>query len=137
MEIIFGILGGIAVTTIFFLIRELRIKNQISEMWKEIEEFEVRMIDEIEYIQDTIQNESKEQWDDIHEQWNNLNEFEDRLIEVLDDELDDDKVNYIKNNKTNKKVDDSVKLDEILAKISKSGMDSLTPEELKFLKKNK
>jgi len=95
-------------------------------------------MEDVNYINGVVADEHDAQWNSIHDQWSHINEFEDRLLKVLDDDLDETDVDYVKNNTEHtKKVDDATYMDEILIKISQKGMNSLSPEELNFLNKMK
>lgn len=146
MGVIYLILGILA-ATVFFLIREIKLRNVIKKMIYDLEFYKLEMRDEIvEELQDqreAIHNFSEFSEDaidslgkDVREQFSDNMAFREEIWGIL---MQDETVGEFVKEHLNVEADQTaeelkVKVDEILLKIHDKGIKSITSEELSTLR---
>jgi len=144
------ILLGILATTVFFLIREIKLKNVLKKMVYNLELYKLEMQEEItdelidqrnsikdfsEFSEDAIDTLSK----DFQEQFTDNMAFREEIKSIL---MEDENVGEFMKEHLNKgdiadvqtEEELKVKVDEILLKIYKDGIKSITSEEMSTLR---
>lgn len=149
MEFLYLIIGVLA-TSVFFLIRELRLRSRIKKLVTDLEAYKGKLFDEIsielkdqrdsitdfsEFIESTVEALTE----DVREQFtDNLSFREDIWNLLFEDENIGDKARKLKNLETELEPSSDEELkqkaDDILLKIHKEGINSLSKEEKSILR---
>ena len=153
MEILFLIIGILS-TSCFFLIREIRLRSQIrkfkeifdsnldkfkEKIYKEVDEHYEETDKFMEEVRSHMDEVSDDMFKNIREQFDENMEFREEIWTLLsEDEHLSDKISEIRNKGNEEETEEEVekKVNYILEKISEHGINSLSSEELKILKKS-
>jgi len=146
MEVLY-IIVGILLTSVFFLIRENKIRYSTNKMISDLSNFKQKILSDFENFQnvvddvfgdyndmltsqeDTLNSTIENMYKDIRDQFDENMSFRDEIWGILETEeigniTEENEILDISENE----------IDNILIKISNTGINSLTKEELELLK---